>query len=185
MTSDAKYSVQDSGNLPLPIQMQLSEKRKLFSQFFFPFLQSTWNFKRFEKMIIVIANVFPKFQIVKNLVTPLSKKCSFRTRFDSQLVKASQILAKSRWEQIYHVFPSFSGNLIWKISPLVIGEVLEVFVNALTADDKYPDQDCKNLLLPIQMQLSEKPKTFSEFFVPFLESTSNFKQFEAKDNRHS
>ena len=30
------------------------------------------------------------------------------------------------------------------------------------------------------MQLSEKGKTFSQFFVPFLESTSNFGHFEKK-----
>ena len=71
------------------------------------------------------------------------------------------------------------------MSPLVISEILEVFVNTLTADDKYPVQDCENLQLLIQMQLSEKRKTFSEFFVPFLESTSNFERFQRKDDRHS
>ena len=63
------------------------------------------------------------------------------------------------------------------MSPLVLGEILGVFVNTLTADGKYPVQGCENLQLPIQMQLSEKRKTFSEFFVSFLESTSNFKHF--------
>ena len=67
----------------------------------------------------------------------------------------------------------------------MLAEILGVFVNTLTADGKYPVQVCENLQLSTQMQLSEKPKTFSEFFVLFLESTSNFKQFEAKDNRHS
>ena len=71
------------------------------------------------------------------------------------------------------------------MSPLVISEILEVFVNTLTADDKYSVQDCENLQLLIQMQLSEKRKTFSEFFVPFLESTSNFERFQRKDDRHS
>ena len=68
------------------------------------------------------------------------------------------------------------------MSPLVLGEILGVFVNTLTADGKYPVQGCENLQLPIQMQLSEKRKTFSEFFVPFLESTPNFKRFERKDD---
>ena len=45
--------------------------------------------------MIVIANVFPKLKNVKGFVRPLSKKCRFRTRFDSQHVKASQILTKS------------------------------------------------------------------------------------------
>ena len=39
--------------------------------------------------------------------------------------------------------------------------------------------------LPIQMQLSEKQKKISEFFVPFLDSTSNFEHFERKHERHS
>ena len=60
-----------------------------------------------------------------------------------------------------------------------------VFVNKLSADGKYPVPDCENLLLPIEMQLSKKEKSFSQFFVPFLQSTSNFKHFERKDDRHS
>ena len=40
------------------------------------------------------------------------------------------------------------------MSLLVIFEISGVFVNALTADDKYPVRDCENLQLPIQMQLS-------------------------------
>ena len=54
------------------------------------------------------------------------------------------------------------------MSPLVLGENLGVFINTLTADDKYRVQDCKNLPFPIQMQ-------FSQFLMPFLEYTSNFR----------
>ena len=57
-----------------------------------------------------------------------------------------------------------------------------VFLNTLTADDKYPVQYCRNLQRPIEMQLSEKRKKCSQFFVPFLQSTSNFKHFEEKDD---
>ena len=66
---------------------------------------------------------------------------------------------------ILSCFFSFSGKLIWIISSLVLGEILGVFVNTFTADVKYPVQGCENLQVPIQMQLSEKGKTFSEFFV--------------------
>ena len=71
------------------------------------------------------------------------------------------------------------------MSPLVLGEMLVVFVNTLIADGKYPVQDCENLQFPIQMQLSQKRKSFSEFVFPFLEFTSNFKHFEKKDDCHS
>ena len=60
-----------------------------------------------------------------------------------------------------------------------------LFRNTLTANDNYPLQDCENLSSPIQMELYLKPTIFSDFFVSFLESTSNFKHFEKKDDRHS
>ena len=135
------------------------KNKKLFLNFLFDF----WNLHQILKILrekmIIIANVFPKYQTVKILVRPLSKKRRFRTRFDSEHVKASQMLAKSPWELFYHVFSSFWGKLIWKMSPLVLGEILGVFVNTLTADGKYPVQGCENLHLPIQMQLSEKPNS--------------------------
>ena len=55
----------------------------------------------------------------------------------------------------------------------------------MTANDKCPDRDCENLSFPIQMQLSLKPKPFSDSFVQFLKYLSNFKHFEKKDDRHS
>ena len=71
--------------------------------------------------------------------------------------------------------------------PVVLGSILVVLVKTLTADDKYPVhvQGFENLQHPIQMQLSEKQNTFSEFFVWFLDSTSNFEHFERNDDRHS
>ena len=46
------------------------------------------------------------------------------------------------------------------MSLLVLGEILGLSVITLTANDKYPDK-YPDLQLPIQMQLSEKRKTFS------------------------
>ena len=69
--------------------------------------------------------------------------------------------------ELYHVFLSFSVKLIWKMSPLVLGEILELFLNTLTPVDKYPFQDCQNLPLPIQMQLSIKKKLFRNFLFYF------------------
>ena len=121
LSANGKYPVQYCRNLQLPTQMQLSEKRKFFSQFPVPFLESTSNFKNFEKKMMVLANVFPKLQTVKNFVTSLCKKRRFGTRLDSRHVKVSRILTKSGWECFYHVFSSIWGKLIWGISPLVLG----------------------------------------------------------------
>ena len=60
-----------------------------------------------------------------------------------------------------------------------------VFSKTLTANDKYRVPDCENISSPTQMQLSLKPKTFSGSFVPFLDSSSIFKDFEKKDHRQS
>ena len=35
------------------------------------------------------------------------------------------------------------------------------------------------------MELSLKPETSSDFLIPFVKSTSNFKHFEKKDDHHS
>ena len=50
---------------------------------------------------------------------------------------------------------------------LVICKILGLFVNTLTTDEKYSLLKKGNLTQTIQMQLSEKQKTFSEFFVHF------------------
>ena len=55
-----------------------------------------------------------------------------------------------------------------------------MFPKKLTAEGKYPIEDWENLRLPTQMQLSEKQKTFSQFFVAFMEFTLHFKHFEQK-----
>ena len=71
-----------------------------------------------------------------------------------------------------------------KISLLLKFDMLGVFVNTLNADDKYPVRECENLLLPIQRQLSSKGKIYSTYFVRFLESSSNFKNFQEKEDCH-
>ena len=65
-----------------------------------------------------------------------------------------------------------------------LGEIVGVFLNTLTSDGKYPVQGRENFQLPFQTQLSEKRKPFAEVFVPFLDSTSNFKYFERYDDCH-
>ena len=52
-------------------------------------------------------------------------------------------------------------------------------------DEKYPVLNRDNLRIPIQIQLYEKQKKFSQFFAAFLKSRLNFKHFESKDYPHS
>ena len=73
----------------------------------------------------------------------------------------------------------------WKKSLLVIHKILGLFVNTLTVDDKHYMLNRDNLTQPIQLQLSLKQKTFSEFFFPFLKSILNLKHLPKKKERHS
>ena len=57
-------------------------------------------------------------------------------------------------------------------------KVLRIFVNILTTDDKYSLLNTDNLRHPIQMQLSPKEKTFSDFFSAFLKARLNFQHFQ-------
>ena len=64
------------------------------------------------------------------------------------------------------------------MSLLVIFGILGLFVNTMTADDKYTVCDMENVLQPIQMQFSEKKRIFSDCFAKCLKSTSNFQNFK-------
>ena len=68
---------------------------------------------------------------------------------------------------------------------LVLCKFLRLLVKTLTDDEKYSLLYRENLTQPIQILLSQKPKTFSEFFSAFLKSTLNFEHFLKKNHPHS
>ena len=57
-------------------------------------------------------------------------------------------------------------------------------VNTLAADEKYPVLNRDNLTIPIQMQLSQKHKTFCQFFTAFMKYRSKFEHFGKRDDAH-
>ena len=63
---------------------------------------------------------------------------------------------------------------------LVLCKILRPFVNTLSEDDKYCLLYKDNLLQPLQILLSQKQKTFSQFFSAFLKSTLKFEHFQKK-----
>ena len=112
---DDKHPLPNCDDFRLPIQMEFSNKKHLLNFLF--------HFLNLQKKMIVIANIFPNLQTVKDFVRSLSKKRCFRTHFDSQDVKGFQTLAKSSWEPFCHIFLSLWGKLIGNISLLVICEI--------------------------------------------------------------
>ena len=115
----------------------------------------------------------------------MSKKSRFRRSFNKQHGKRAQTLLKSESQHLYHIYWSLWRQLSWKKFLLVICKILGLFVNTLTADDKYSLLNMDNLVQPIQMQLPKKQKTFSEFFSAFLKRKLNFELFQNLDDRHT
>ena len=67
------------------------------------------------------------------------------------------------------------------MSPSVWYEILGLFVNALTDDDKYWRINMQNLRQQFQTPLSQKQKTFFQFFIKFLKRAWNLDPFQKKD----
>ena len=60
-----------------------------------------------------------------------------------------------------------------------------MFVRTLTVDEKHYLLNKDNLTETIQIQLSQKQKTFWEFFFAFLKSILNSKYLRRKHDPHS
>ena len=96
VTAHDKYFLSNSEDMLQPLQMQLSNKWKIFSEIFLLLLKSISIFKHFEKQkMTLIGYIFSKRQTVKNVVRQMSKKPPFRTPFSSQHVNGTQTLVKS------------------------------------------------------------------------------------------
>ena len=115
----------------------------------------------------------------------MSKWCCFRTAFGNESVNGFQTLLKSPRHHYYPLFSSIRGKLSCKKSPSVWYEILRLFVNALTADDKYSDSNMQNFPQQFQTPLSQKQKTLSGFFIALLKCAWNLEHFRKKDEYSS
>ena len=59
--------------------------------------------------------------------------------------------------------------------------MLRLFVNTLTADNKYSRCNVHNFAQQVQTPLSQKQETFCLFFIAFLKCAWNLEHFEKKD----
>ena len=110
----------------------------------------------------------------------MSKKSRFRRPFDKQHGKRAEALFKSASVHLYPIDWSLKSQLNLKSSLLLTCQISGELVKTLTADEKYPLLKRDNLMVPIQMQLFKKEKTFSLYFAAFLKSRWNFEYFEEK-----
>ena len=115
----------------------------------------------------------------KYLKSPISENPS-----NSNMVTRPKHL-KSERRQLYHIYCLVWLQFSWKNSVLVICKILRLFVNPLTADDKYCLFNRGNLLQHIQMHLSQKWKIFSQFFLHFPNLDSILNIFLKMDDLYS
>ena len=73
----------------------------------------------------------------------------------------------------------------WAKSTLVCSEILTLFVNTLTTDEKYSRRNMLNFTQQLEALLSQKQKTFSGSFLAFLKCALNLEHFEKKDEYSS
>ena len=69
----------------------------------------------------------------------------------------------------------------WKKSALFWSEILGLFIHTLTADNKYSRCNVHNFTQQAQTPLSQKQKTFCEFFIEFVKCAWNLAHFEKKN----
>ena len=101
----------------------------------------------------------------------MPKKPRVRTLMDSHHVKGSETMLKSARQYFFHIFWSLCKRIGSKNYILVVSEILRLFFNILTPDEKYSLSTSECLAQTIQMQLSQNEKIFSEFLAGFPEST--------------
>ena len=106
-------------------------------------------------------------------------------RFGSQHDNGSQTLLRSAANHFYTAIPLIWGRTSRKTLVLVRSEVLGQFANTSTVHYKYSRKDLENLQHQFKMQISQKPKTFSLFFIASMKSTLNSEYFEKKYQSHS
>ena len=134
----------------------------------------------FKKKITLIANVFPILRTPKNGVKQISKESTFRGPFQKEHGKGHRILSKSELHHIYHIYWSLWRVFSRKNPLLVICKFLRLFLHTLTAVEKSSLLNRDNLRRTIQMQLSQKQKTFSQFLAAFWKARLNFEHLQKK-----
>ena len=107
----------------------------------------------------------------------MPKKSRFKGSFKKQHGKCAQTLLKCEGQLLCHIYWSLLTQLSYKKYLLVICKISRLFINTLSADGEYSLFNRDNLTQRIQMQLSRKQKSFSEFFSAFLKSSLNFQHF--------
>ena len=130
-----------------------------------------------KKKMTLIAHLFLKLRPAKNVVRYMCKKSPSTSPFQKEHRKRVSALFQSEQQHLYHIYWSMGRQLNCKMWLLVICKILRLFVNTFSAVHKYSLPNREYLTQPIQIQFSEKQKTFPWFFSAFSKSKLKFEHF--------
>ena len=150
-------------------------KRKLFLWIFYCISEMCMKGRTFLKERWVSYHHYFRNYCIRK--TRLLKTCCLRTPFGNQRVTEFQTLLKSTTHHYEPTFWEIRGKLSWKKSALVISEILRLFFNTLTADDKYFRRNMHSFPQQFQTLLCQKGKTFCGFFIGFLKCARKVEYF--------
>ena len=96
-------------------------------------------------------------EVCLKLLTPINvvtwRPC-FKTRVGNEGVDGLKILLKTARHHYYSIAPWIGDKLSCKNSTLVKFEILGLFVNTLTTDDKYSSRNIQNLTEQLETAIS-------------------------------
>ena len=114
----------------------------------------------------------------------MSKKSHLRGCFDKQYGLRAKTLLKSESQHLFRIHWSLVRKLSSRKSLLLTCQILGPPVNTLAADERYPVLNRDDLSVGIQIQLSQKQKTFSQFFAAFIKFSLNVQYFQKNEYPH-
>ena len=77
------------------IQMHLSQKQKIFSEFSCAFFESALSLEQFQENMMLIAYLFPKLPTTNNVLRQMSKSFRFREPVEGRHGKWVEALIQS------------------------------------------------------------------------------------------
>ena len=129
---------------------------------------------------------FAKYGLLKTWLDKCLKSATSQYLLTSNMVNALEHCSNlNDGSSITFIYWLLWRKLSLKKSLLVICKILRLFVNTFTPYEKYSVLNTEYLRHPIDMQLSQKQKTSSQFFSAFQKSTLNFHHIQKIDESHS
>ena len=128
--------------------------------------------------MILLNDMFLNLMTRYHVVRKMSKKSRFREPFDKYHGERAETLFKTEQQHLYHIYWPLWMQLRLKKSLWVKRKIIGLFVNPLTADDKYSHLKIGYLLQLFQMPLSQKGKILSQFSFTFSKFKFNFEHFQ-------